>query len=107
MELKLTTGRKSIEFDHHGETAKFEYDIVEMKLLAEELEIRHGLRRDGTEKVGAPTVPFLRDWAESLNHLGITGCTVDAGFRFYNLIQTQFFRMTEELETQIQAIAKG
>lgn len=107
MELKLTNGRKSIEITRHGESSTFEYDIVEMKLLAEELEIKHGLRVDTKDKVASPTVPFLREYARALDHLGIPGCTVDAAFQFYNLIGTQFRQMTAELEKQILEIAKA
>jgi hypothetical protein len=106
MKWTLSTGRKSIEIAKGDETTVFEYDVVTMKLLAEELEIRHGMRREDSDKVSGPTVAFLHDYAEALRALGLADCTADAAFRFYNLIATQFVLMTVDLEKQITAITK-
>lgn len=107
IELKLDTGRKSIVIDRAGDVSSFEYDIVEMKLLSEEMELKHGLRSESSDKVGTPTIPFLREYAQALTHLGMRDCSVDAAFRFYNLIGTQFVLMTAQLDQQIRAIVKG
>lgn len=103
----LSTGRKSIAVERGDESIQFEYDVVEMKLLAEELELRHGMRKTDSNKVDGPTVQFLREYASALSQLGIEGCTVDAAFRFYNLIGTQFVLMTAHLDQQIEALVKG
>jgi hypothetical protein len=104
---RIHTGRKSIEVERAGEVSTFSYDVVEMKLLAEELEIKHGMRKPDTNKVLGPTIDFLKDYAAALDHLGISGCTSDTAFRFYNLIGTQFVLMTNELQSQCESIAKG
>lgn len=104
---RIHTGRKSIAIERGEEVTTFAYDVVEMKLLAEELEIKHGMRKSDTNKVSGPTIPFLQEYASVLDHLGIPGCTSDTAFKFYNLIGTQFVLMTNDLQSQCESIAKG
>ena len=104
---RIHTGQKSIEVKQGEEVSTFSYDVVEMKLLAEELEIKHGMRKPDSNKVSGPSIAFLQEYASALDHLGIPGCTSDAAFRFYNLIGTQFVLMTNELQSQCESIAKG
>ena len=104
---KLSSGREFFEIIVDGNASRWEYDVVEIKLLAEEVERDCGMRIDDKPEVSRPTPEFLAGFAALLSQRGCTGCTSDAAYRVYNVVNTQFAVMTRELNSQITAIAKG
>ncbi len=104
---KLSTGREFFEIVINGNATRWEYDVVEIKLLAEDMERACGMRTDDSPKVSRPTGEFLSGFSQLLQQRGCTGCTSDAAYRVYNVVNTQFAVMTQELASQITAIAKG
>ena len=104
---KLSTGREFFEIVVDGKVSRWEYDVVEIKLLAEDMERACGMRADDSPNVSRPTGEFLSGFAQLLSQRGCTGCTSDAAYRVYNVVNTQFAMMTQELASQITAIAKG
>ena len=110
--LKLTTAREAFEIERLGQATRWEYDVLEVKLLSEELERQHGLRvlnekGEPTDKVSRPNLPFLTALAEQLRELGCDGCTADAAYKIYNVVNTQFARIVADLEQQVTKIAHG
>ena len=104
---KLSTGREYFEIVTNGTATRWEYDVVEIKLLAEDAERACGMRSEDSNRVSRPTSEFLSGFAQLLQQRGCTGCTSDAAFRVYNVVNTQFAIMTQELASQITEIAKG
>lgn len=104
---KLNTGREFFEIIVNGTSSRWEYDVVEIKLLAEDLERSCLMRKEDSDEVQRPTPAFLAGFAHALAERGCTGCTMDAAFRVYNVVNTQFAAMSRELEAQITSIAKG
>lgn len=110
--LKLSAGREAFEIECNGQTSRWEYDVVAIKLLAEELEKAHGMRiknEEGelTDKVSRPTLPFLEDFATRLQEYGFAACTADSAFKVYNVVNVQFATISRVLEQQVMAIANG
>lgn len=104
---KLSSGREFFEIIVDGKASRWEYDVVELKLLAEDLERACGMRSADSANVSRPTSEFLSGFASSLTQRGCIGCTSDAAYRVYNVVNTQFAIMSQELASQITAIAKG
>lgn len=110
--LKLSAGREAFEIERNGITSRWEYDVLEVKLIAEDLERSHGMRvmndkGEPTAMVNRPTLPFLKDLSERLSLLGCDGCTTDAAFKIYNVVNIQFARLSADLEQQVTKIAHG
>jgi hypothetical protein len=100
--LQLNTDRKAFEIKRGGETTKWEYDVLELKLTAENLEREHGMRHG--DKVKPPTIEFLRQFASILNdEFGLVGCSSDIAFRVYNVVNAQFVELQDDLELQLKA----
>lgn len=104
---KLSAGREFFEIVRNGVASKWEYDVVDIKLIAEECERACGMRQGDSDKVSRPTAAFLSILATSLQERGCVGCTSDAAFRVYNVVNTQFAIIARDLEAQVAAIAKG
>lgn len=104
---KLSTGREYFEIVVDGIATKWEYDVTEIKLIAEDLERASGMRAEDSADVSRPTPEFLRAFAEAMARMGCTGCTIDAAFRIYNVVNAKFVAMFRELQDQITTIVKG
>ena len=104
---KLSTGREFFEIVVDGIATRWEYDVTELKLIAEDLERACGMRKDDSPDVSRPTPEFLRAFAEAMDRMGCSGCTIDAAFRIYNVTNAKFVAMFRELQDQITNIVKG
>ena len=110
--LKLSAGREAFEIEYQGQTTRWEYDVVAMKLQAEELEKLHGMRvknekGEDTDVVKRPTLPFLEDFATKLQEHGFASCTTDSAYKVYNVVNIQFAKIAQTLEEQVTQIANG
>jgi hypothetical protein len=110
--LKLSTGREAFEIEHNGHVTRWEYDVLEVKLLAEDLERQFEMRvlddkGELTDLVKRPTAPFCDALADRLQALGCSGCTCDAAYKIYNVVNIQFARITADLQQQVTKIAYG
>ena len=105
--IKLSNGRRKFEVSFpDGETVLWEYDVVDIKLLAESLERRHGLRRDGVEEISPTTPEFLADLARALDAKGIKGCTTDAAYYVYGIVNAQFSKIAGQLQNQVDEVMR-
>jgi hypothetical protein len=101
--IRIDTGKRKFEVTSNGETKLWEYDILAVKLMFEDVEKKHGLRKGND--VGAPTVECLSDIATGLQSLGLDGCSLDAAFRVYNVVNTQFRVLYASISEQVNSQA--
>ncbi|XZE18815.1 hypothetical protein SH449x_004120 [Pirellulaceae bacterium SH449] len=102
--LKLDNGKRAFEVQTSKGVFRWEYDILTVKLTAEDLETKYGLRKLGDDKVVSPTPDFLQSFAASLHELGLHNCTVDAAFAVYEIVNTQFVQLSASVNSQINSI---
>lgn len=102
--IRIDTGRRKFEISRNGETKLWEYDILELKLLFEELEAKHGLRNEKNEVLN-PTGAFLHELASRLQVLHLDYCTLDVAFRIYNVVNTQFRVLYASISVQVSSQA--
>lgn len=106
MQIDLDEGQRTIEVQAGlGKVFEWRYDVVEMKLLVETLERKHGMRIDDSLNVGRPTQDFLSDLAAGLAERGLEGCTSAVAFRLYNTIGVQFLLLYKNLKKQVAEIS--
>lgn len=80
-QIDLTPESFSVSYKRDGQERHAVLDVLEMRLLFEDLEAKHTLaRRDG--KVYA-TRAFLADAASELQKIGIEGATVSEAFQIW------------------------
>jgi hypothetical protein len=104
MEIRLSTGQRKFEITNaDGETFVWQYDVVRIKLIAESLEARHELKRDGNE-VSATTPEFIKDFAGRLRAEGLKDCTDDAAYYVYGIVNAQFAAISEQLSRQVNEV---
>lgn len=101
--IKLNPGRESFIVMRDGLESRWEYDVVEIKLLSEELERSHGLREGN--QVKSPTITFLQAFANLLSAKGLEGCNTDVAFKVFNVVNAQFVKISNDLSAQVQSIA--
>jgi hypothetical protein len=101
--IKIDNGQRTIEISANGEIRHWSYDVLLIKLLAEKLEGEHAMRTkvENKEVLLPPTDGFLAGFAVALQERGFEGCTIDAAFRVYNIVNAQFRAMYGKLAEQI------
>ncbi|MFN7841410.1 MAG: hypothetical protein ACK5YR_19035 [Pirellula sp.] len=102
--LKLDNGKRAFQVQTSEGVFRWEYDVLTIKLTAEELEAKFGLRKLGEDKVVSPTPAFLQAFAFRLHEFGLTDCTVDAAFAVYEIVNTQFIQLSSAVSSQINSI---
>lgn len=100
--MRLPKGTLEFEVIRDGKPATWTGDCVELKLLCEELEEKHGVVSDG-EKVKV-TAEFLSDLASRLSALGIPGCTSTAAHTVYHVVNVQFAAYNDRLGDDIEKL---
>ncbi|AMV31332.1 hypothetical protein VN12_04390 [Pirellula sp. SH-Sr6A] len=105
--LKLDTGRRSFEIVVDGKPERWEYDVLEIKLIIESLERTAGMRVDDSPNVKNPTIEFLQALASQLELQECKGCTPTAAFRIYNVVNTQFATMNTDIQETVDRIVSG
>lgn len=103
----LDTGKRSFEIVVDGKPELWDYDVLEIKLLIETLERAAGMRVDDSPNVKSPTIEFLQSLAGELDQRGCKGCTPTAAFRVYNVVNTQFMAMYDDVRETVDRITKG
>lgn len=99
MIFKVSTVRPALEYRFGDQDIRWEYDIVDLRLMYEGLEERHHLR-DG-ESLKPPTLEFLDESREALKAKGLAGCTNDLAYRMYNVVQVQFAALCADIQQQL------
>ena len=97
--IKIDATRPALEVTRDGESQRWEYDLVTVKLECERLEEAHGLRKDAHTK--PPTTPMLIDLAAFLEGQGLTGCTPTVALQLYQLVKVQFSQLSRSLAQQV------
>lgn len=97
--MRLPNGTLTFEVTRDDEPTTWKADCVELKLLCEELEGKHGVvEKDGQMTV---TTPFLQELAERLHAMGLTGCGVTAAHAVWHTTNVQFTHYNERLATDL------
>lgn len=100
--IRIVVDRPFLELVRNGQTTRWEYDVLTLKIEAERLEAVHGLRERGSVK--KPSVEFLADFAKFLVDQGLAECSIDTSMRIYSLVTVQFRQMSQSLTDQIAAM---
>jgi hypothetical protein len=97
--ITLNCDRPAIELTRAGETVRWEYDVVELKIAFEGLEKQHKLV--SRDVLSSPSASFLHDAATVLQGKGLEGCTPDIALRVYSVVRVQFKQIVADLAKQL------
>ena len=92
--ITLNCDRPALETIRDGKVARWEYDVVELQLLFEELSRSH-------PSDGPPTAGFLAAAAEALESQGLDDCTPELALRVHSVVKVQFRRLAADLARQL------
>lgn len=100
--ITLTSDRPALEISRGGETTRWEYDVLTLKLECDRLQDVHRLRSGDTLK--PPTHALLADFAAFLIVQGLPDCSIDIAFSVYNLVAVQFNQLAKKIADQVAAL---
>lgn len=95
--IQVNTTRPALEITRDGETTRWEYDILTVKLAMDELQEK--LKLDTKKPV--PTSEYLASLATALDAMGLVGCTVDLALRMHSLVSVQFAQLATSIAQQV------
>lgn len=95
--IQVNTTRPALEVTRNGETSRWEYDVLTVKLAMDELQGKLGL----DQAKPMPTGEYLSDLAAVLDSMGLTGCTVDLALRMHSLVSVQFAQLATSIAKQV------
>lgn len=86
--MKLRANRQVLTLDRGGALERWEYDVIAIKLLCEQLDRRHAIIY--ANGVAALTEDYMTELASGLRERGLRDCTLDVALQVYHLIAAQF-----------------
>ena len=85
-QIDLTSDSFSVAYKRDGQERTAFLDVLEMRLLCDELEARHTLERKNGQVYA--TRAFLADVASELSKMGVEGATVYEAFQIWSKLGT-------------------
>lgn len=98
MAIEISTQRPALDVTVDGQTVRWEYDVVMLKLEQQRLQDRSGQRE--------PTAADLVEFAEYLKAQGLPNCNADIAFRMWSLIIVQFRQLATGIAAQVADAVK-
>lgn len=89
---QLPDGRVKVTIQEGESAGEYFFDLVQAKLVMEELFDKHRIDEDHE---GTITAAYVADLAEQLQGCGITGCTPTVAYQLW-------FRVTDELWPEVK-----
>lgn len=100
MELTINADRPALEVIKNGQTTRWEYDVVLLKLEADRIESKYELL--GPDNRLEPLTPAaIVEFRDYLRTQGLEDCDADLAFRVYHLIRVQFAQLVHGLVAQV------
>lgn len=90
----MSADRPALQYSLGGETHRWEYDVITLKLECERLEEIHKTN-------GKPSAVMLIDFSAYLSAAGLTGCTSDLALRVWSLVHVQFGKLASSIAEQV------
>jgi hypothetical protein len=88
--ITIKADRPALQIERDGQTTKWEYDVVTLKLEIESLRETH-----------KETAEFLQAFAKRLESHGLPGAGVDLAMRIESLVRVQFAQLSKSILTQL------
>lgn len=98
MVLTINTQRPALEVTVDGETRRWEYDVVTLKIKQQELKDRSGNPE--------PSLDDLQEFRDYLLSQGMPACNVDSALRIWSLVTVQFQQLAVGIAKQVDALSK-
>ncbi len=98
--IQLDAGRLVFQIQVDGEAKSWAIDLIEAKLVCEQVESRHKLRQESGRLLG--TTAFFRDLAEAFCcELGCPVQSSTVASRVWGIVNERFIQVSENLARQL------